>query len=159
MHTTWQHVLIHIKSPNDLDTCHVKWVPETIFWHKKLNQTLGPFGDSSWHAQPILPKFGGVFCLCTISPQKGPKVSFDSLCQKVVLGVQTTFQVSKLFGLLICINTSCQVVCGGQAKECHVSFVWLKRSYRPSALDGPVVRTQLQRAPIMIRIEVAQHGE
>ena len=112
-HTTWQHVLIHIKSPNDLDTCHVKWVPETTFWHKKLNQTLGPFGDSSWHAQPILPKFGGVFCLCTIGPQKGPKVSFDSLCQKVVLGVQTTFQVSKLFGLLICINTSCQVVCDG----------------------------------------------
>ena len=109
-HTTWQHVLIQIKSPNDLDTCHVKWVPETTFWHKKLNQTLGPFGDSSWHAQPILPKFGGVFCLCTIGPQKGPKVSFDSLCQKVVLGVQTTFQVSKLFGLLICINTSCQVV-------------------------------------------------
>ena len=121
-HTTWQHVLIQIKSPNDLDTCHVKWVPETTFWHKKLNQTLGPFGDSSWHAQPILPKFGGVFCLCTIGPQKGPKVSFDSLCQKVVLGVQTTFQVSKLFGLLICINTSCQVVC--ITKYRYVKWGW-----------------------------------
>ena len=121
-HTTWQHVLIQIKSPNDLDTCHVKWVPETTFWHKKLNQTLGPFGDSSWHAQPILPKFGGVFCLCTISPQKGPKVSFDSLCQKVVLGVQTTFRVSKLFGLLICINTSCQVVCNAFVICCCVVY-------------------------------------
>ena len=84
---------------------------------------MGPFGDSSWHAQPILPKFGGVFCLCTISPQKGPKVSFDSLCQKVVLGVQTTFQVSKLFGLLICINTSCQVVCNNKKNDIGILSV------------------------------------
>ena len=35
--------LIEMKSPNDLDTCHVKWVPRTMFWYNEPNQTLGPF--------------------------------------------------------------------------------------------------------------------
>ena len=42
-HTTWQDVLIQIKSPNNLDTWNVVWTPKTTFWHNESNETLGPF--------------------------------------------------------------------------------------------------------------------
>ena len=35
-----------------------------------LNQKTSLFGVGSQHTQPIRPKFGGFFCLCTTGPQK-----------------------------------------------------------------------------------------
>ena len=56
-----------------------KWTssPTTLFglfkhcrmWGKLQKNVLwSRFGDASYHAQPILPKFGGIFCLCTTGP-------------------------------------------------------------------------------------------
>ena len=38
--------------------------PNHLYWNQKSYH----FGDSSWHAQPSLTKFGGFFCLWTSSP-------------------------------------------------------------------------------------------
>ena len=112
-HTTWQNVLIQIKSPNNLDTWNVVWTPKTTFWHNESNETLGPFWGLMVHRQKTPPNLGRMGCACQLLSPKGPKVWFNFLCQNVVSGTHLTWQVSKSFGLLICINTCCQVVCTG----------------------------------------------
>ena len=109
-HTTWQDVLIQIKSPNNLDTWNVVWTPKTTFWHNESNETLGPFWGPMVHRQKTPPNLGRMGCACQLLSPKGPKVWFNFLCQNVVSGTHLTWQVSKSFGLLICINTCCQVV-------------------------------------------------
>ena len=47
----------------------------SIFCENK-NHFAGSFGDSCQHAQPILPIFGGFFCLCTTGPPKLPAKIF-----------------------------------------------------------------------------------
>ena len=110
IHTTWQDVLIQIKSPNNLDTWNVVWTPKTTFWHNESNETLGPFWGPMVHRQKTPPNLGRMGCACQLLSPKGPKVWFNFLCQNVVSGTHLTWQVSKSFGLLICINTCCQVV-------------------------------------------------
>ena len=46
-----------------------------VYWKNK-NHIMCPLGDSSWHRQPILPKFGGFFGLCCTSPLKGHMIWF-----------------------------------------------------------------------------------
>ena len=111
LHTTWQDVLIQIKSPNNLDTWNVVWTPKTTFWHNESNETLGPFWGLMVHRQKTPPNLGRMGCACQLLSPKGPKVWFNFLCQNVVSGTHLTWQVSKSFGLLIWINTCCQVVC------------------------------------------------
>ena len=121
MHTTWQHVLIQIKSPNNLDTWNVEWTPKTTFWHNESNETLGPFWGPMVHRQKTPPNLGRMGCACQLLSPKGPKVWFNFLCQNVVSGTHLTWQVSKSFGLLICINTCCQVV-WGESKNLPVNY-------------------------------------
>ena len=49
--------------------------------NKVQNPIMCPLGDSSWHRQPILPKFGG-FMACAApahNPLKGHMIGFCTL--------------------------------------------------------------------------------
>ena len=77
-----------------------------VDYYENKNKSSSPFG-----AQPILPKFGGVFCLCTTSPPKGLELLFLFSWKSTRKRSYSMNLCLVLFAHFFSINTYCHHMC------------------------------------------------